>query len=73
MTEATAAARPPVFTKELRVWLSPAQDAYLDDEVRRRKSEGKTSDDPAAAGGNRHVNKGMLIREALEAHFGITS
>lgn len=61
-----AANRPPVFTKELKIFLSEDQDSWLEQEVQRRKSAGEVSEIEAAHGGNRNVNKGMLLREGLE-------
>lgn len=68
-----AANRPPLFTKELKIFLSPEQDAWLEREVQRRREAAEVSTLEAAHGGNRNVNKGMLIREALERTFKITS
>jgi hypothetical protein len=62
----TPGARPPAFTKELKVWLSEEQDAWLEEEVLRRRQAGKVSEVEAAHGGNRNVNKGMVLREGLE-------
>lgn len=61
------------FVKELKVFLTEEQDSFLQTEVQRRKGTGETSSHPAARGGNRHVNKGMLIREALMVHFKIAT
>lgn len=63
---ATPGARPTVFTKELKVFLSPEQDTWLEREVNRRKNAGIVSEVAEAHGDNRNVNKGMLLREGLE-------
>lgn len=63
---AVAGARPPIFTEELKVFLSGEQDGWLEAEVQRRKAAGVVSSVEAAHGGNRNVNKGMLLREGLE-------
>lgn len=55
-----------MFTEELRVFLSPEQDEWLEAEVTRRKRLGIVSEIEAAHGGNRNLNKGMLLREGLE-------
>lgn len=64
------------FTKPLRVWVSPAQDTLLADEVKRRQDARKmgeiveASPLPLAHGGNRNINRGTLIREAIEKTYG---
>lgn len=64
------------FTKLLRVWVSPAQDTLLADEVKRRQDARKrgeiveASPDPLAHGGNRNISRGILIREAIERTYG---
>lgn len=76
MTQSTSAApgnRPPIFTKELKIFLSDEQNDWLDAEVLRRRSAGVVSELETAHGGNRNVNKSTLIREALEKTFGITT
>lgn len=63
--------RPKLFVHRLVLWVSDEQNAFLDSEVARRKASKTTSDIAAAHGGNHHVNKGMLVREALERTFDI--
>lgn len=64
--EASKTPREKVFTEKMILQLSPEQNRWLENEVMRRKKQGIVSDVPAAHGGNRNVNKGMVLREALE-------
>lgn len=74
MSDVTApGSRPPVFTKELKLFLSPEQDEWLAAEAERRlalvragKAEAFDGIPSEAHGHNRNVNKGMLIRGLIE-------
>ena len=69
----STAARDPIFTKDLKIFLTEEQDAWLAQEAQRRLDLVRAGDPAAfvglrdtAHGGNRNINKGMLIREAIE-------
>jgi hypothetical protein len=69
-----APTRESLFTKDLKIFLSEEEDAWLAAEAQRRLNLLRAGDVEAALegirqeahGGNRNVNKGMLIREAVE-------
>jgi hypothetical protein len=71
--EAQEQQREALFGKDLKVFLSEEQDAWLAAEAQRRLNLLRGGDIEQALegiraeahGGNRNVNKGMLIREAV--------
>ena len=61
------------FSERMVLMLTMRQREWRDEEVLRRKRAGEISPVEAAHGGNRNLNRGTLIREAIESHFPVGS